>query len=199
MEILCKSDYQDLYRIKDGVLLVVNKFDYKRTDEGRVIHVYDRDRKTVKKYNDGCQDQLKVLKREYECTYEQCVLEAGTVLYNGYAVELTSKENWYYQIKTTGDLFSGNQVDILELIDEVKKLIEANKPYILTQYHEDSGNIWQYMSEEPNPCECGSNVYHLEYDEKYGNIYGVCNACDTIIYKLTEEYVKEKLKQGVWK
>lgn len=137
MEILCKSDYQDLYRIKDGVLLVVNKFDYKKTDDGRAIYVCYRGRKTVKKYNDGCQDQLKVLKHEYECTYEQCVLEAGTVLYNGYAVELTSKENWDYQIKTTGDLFSGNQVDILELIDEVKKLIEANKPYILTQYHED--------------------------------------------------------------
>lgn len=28
MEVLCKSDYQDLYRVMDGVLLVVNKFRY---------------------------------------------------------------------------------------------------------------------------------------------------------------------------
>lgn len=125
MEVLCKSDYQDLYRIKDGVLLVVNKFNYKKTDNRRGIIVCDISRKTVKKYNDGCQDQLKVLKNEYECKYEQCVLEAGTVLYSGYAVELVPKENWDYQIKTTGDLFSGNQDDILKLIDEIKKLIES--------------------------------------------------------------------------
>lgn len=125
MEVLCKSDYQDLYRIKDGVLLVVNKFDYKKTDDGRVICVNDRGRKNVKKYNDGCQDQLKTLKIDHECKYEQCVLEAGTVLYGAYAVELVTKENWDYQIKTTGDLFSGNHVDILELIDEIKKLIES--------------------------------------------------------------------------
>lgn len=26
MQTLCESEYQDIYRIKDGVLLVVNKF-----------------------------------------------------------------------------------------------------------------------------------------------------------------------------
>lgn len=122
MEVLCKSDYQDLYRIKDSVLLVVNKFDYKKTDRGMRIYVGDRGRKTVKKYSDGCQDQLKILKIKYECTYEQCVFEPGTVLYGGYPVELVPKEKWNYQIKTTGDLFSGNQVDVLKLIDEIKKI-----------------------------------------------------------------------------
>lgn len=82
---------------------------------------------------------------------------------------------------------------------KLKKLIESNKAYIMNQYHEDSDNIWQYMSEESNRCGCGSNVYHLEYDEKDGNIYGVCNACDARIYIYKEEYVKEKLEQGVWK
>ena len=50
---------------------------------------------------------------------------------------------------------------------------------------------------ENNPCGCGSNCYHDEYDGK--KIYGVCNACDTDIYELKDEYVEEKLKEGIWK
>ena len=43
------------------------------------------------------------------------------------------------------------------------------------QYCEENETIHSYyVPHERNPCGCGSNLYHLQYDGK--NIYGVCNA-----------------------
>ena len=43
----------------------------------------------------------------------------------------------------------------------------------LVQRHKDSGNIWcYYNSGEHNPCGCGSNCYHYEYDLMDKKIYG---------------------------
>lgn len=41
-----------------------------------------------------------------------------------------------------------------------------------------------------NPCGCGSNCFHKEFDGK--TLYGVCNACDRDIYefKWDENYIK---------
>jgi hypothetical protein len=68
----------------------------------------------------------------------------------------------------------------------------------LTQCYEDNGNIWCYYSEENNPCGCGSNCYHYEYDKMNNKIYGVCNACGTDIYEMKEEYMNEELNIGQW-
>ena len=42
---------------------------------------------------------------------------------------------------------------------------------------------------EMNPCHCGSNLFHEEYDGN--NLYGVCNACnrDLYIFRFDEEYI----------
>ena len=48
-----------------------------------------------------------------------------------------------------------------------------------------------------NPCGCGSNVYHLEYDEK--TIFGVCNVCGKDIYEVKPVYIPQKLNEGIWK
>lgn len=69
----------------------------------------------------------------------------------------------------------------------------------LLQCYEDSGNMWQYYDGQGNnPCDCGSNCYHLEYDKVNNKIYGVCNCCNTDIYVVKEEYVDEKLHTGKW-
>lgn len=65
------------------------------------------------------------------------------------------------------------------------------------QCYDESKDIWCYYDgKNRNPCGCGSNCYHYEYDGE--KIYGVCNACKADIYEMKPEYVEEKLKQGVW-
>lgn len=68
-----------------------------------------------------------------------------------------------------------------------------------TEYPTDITNIWCYfISNEDNPCNCGSNLVHFELENN--NIYGVCNACKTDIYKINDEnYKNELLNKGIWK
>lgn len=64
------------------------------------------------------------------------------------------------------------------------------------QYYE-GGGIWCYwIKDQMNPCKCGSNVYHREYDGK--TIYGVCNACNKDIYEIVSG-ADEDLATGIWK
>lgn len=85
----------------------------------------------------------------------------------------------------------------MELTD-LNELIDSITDKRKTQCYEDDGKVWCYYSRDSlNPCGCGSNCYHYEFDGK--KIYGVCNACDTDIYEMKNEFVKEKLKQGIWK
>lgn len=88
-----------------------------------------------------------------------------------------------------------------EKIDKECPLLNSNfdnEKKRVEQCYEDSGNVWCYYDgEHGNPCGCGSNCYHYEYDGE--NIYGVCNGCQTDIYEMKPEYVEEKLKQGIWK
>ena len=68
----------------------------------------------------------------------------------------------------------------------------------LIQRYTESRNPWCYYSKENNPCGCGSNCYHLEYDRSDDKIYCVCNGCKSDIYEIKEEYIKENLDKGVW-
>jgi len=47
---------------------------------------------------------------------------------------------------------------------------------------------------EKNPCKCGSNLFHKEYEGKH--LYGVCNACDRDVYEL--EFKEEYVKNSEW-
>ena len=65
-------------------------------------------------------------------------------------------------------------------------------------YPNEPDTIWSYyVARTCNPCGCGSNCYHHEYDGK--RVIGVCNACGTDIYEVKEEFVKRYLAEGVWK
>ncbi len=64
-------------------------------------------------------------------------------------------------------------------------------------FHENSKELWQFFIEnQKNPCGCGSNMFHYEYDDS--KIYGVCNACGEKIYTVAEPFVKEYLEMGKW-
>ena len=113
MEVLANTEYQDVYRIVDGVLLIVNKFLYKDYSKktNRIVKVNNTGRDNCKTYNKGCQSCLKELKRDYFDTYATVTIPKGTVLCHGYPIEPTIKpENYRYQIKTTGAMMSGYDV-----------------------------------------------------------------------------------------
>ena len=91
MEIVAQTDYQDVYRITDGVLFIVNKFipiDY--SDETKeYIRVY-RTKAKYKSYNKNCQTLLQVLKEDYVYKYCPVVVPKGTVTYMNIPVICTN-------------------------------------------------------------------------------------------------------------
>lgn len=129
MEVLANTEYQDVYRIVDGVLLIVNKFLYKDYSKKtkRIVEVNNIGRDNCKTYNKGCQSCLKELKRDYLDTYATVTIPKGTVLYNGYPVEPTIKpENYIYEIKTTGDAFGGNYSKVMNMIANIREVMDGN-------------------------------------------------------------------------
>ena len=129
MQILAETEYQDLYRVTDGVLLVVNKFkpiDYSGKTT-RHIYIYSSDAK-IGKYNKGCQDCLKVLKNDYYDKYADVTIPKGTVLYHSTPVEPTTDELEYrYQIKTTGELFSGSLDEMDKMLSDILYRVRQGK------------------------------------------------------------------------
>ncbi len=129
MEILANTEYQDVYRIADGVLFVVNKFLYKDYSKktNRVVGINNTGRVNCKTYHKGCQKWLKELKKDYFDTYATVTIPKGTVLYKGYPVESTNKsENYIYEIKTTDDAFSGDYNEVMDMIKSIRKVMDDN-------------------------------------------------------------------------
>ena len=83
-------------------------------------------RAKCKRYNKGCQNNLKVLKENYYNDCNKIDIPIGTVFYNNKPIELVEKCNWEYQIKTTGDAFSDNYSGIMQLINNIIEIIEAS-------------------------------------------------------------------------
>lgn len=123
MQVLAETEYQDLYRVTDGVLLVVNKF--VRTDYP--YSIFSKGAK-MSKYNKGCQDCLKILKEDYYDKYRDVTIPKGTVLYHYYpVVSVNDKSLWTYQVKTTGDFFSGNADEMEILISDILYRIRSGE------------------------------------------------------------------------
>ena len=111
MKILAQTEYQDLYRVTDGVLFVVNKFVPIEYEGVSNLYIYSTKLKQGK-YNKNCQDWLKVLKEDY--CYNSITVPKGTVLYmNRPVIATTNEADFNYEIKTTGSAFSGN-VEVME-------------------------------------------------------------------------------------
>ena len=115
MEVLAKTEYQDLYRVTDGVLLVVNKFVPIEYENEKYFTVHRREVKQVK-YNKGCQDWLKVLKKDYYDEYRNIMVPKGTVTYIDRPIIPTNNQSdWKYEVKTTGSALSGD-FDTIEML-----------------------------------------------------------------------------------
>lgn len=65
------------------------------------------------------------------------------------------------------------------------------------QCYEDDESIWSYYTAGTmNPCGCGSNCYHFEFDGE--RVIGVCNACRRDIYEVLPEFTDKYLSKGKW-
>lgn len=125
MEVVCKSDYQDIYRITGGVLLVVNKWEGKLIN-GEYVNVFPpRGKRIWKKYAEGCQDLLRVLTKDYVDKWDKFSLPKGTVLYNDRPIQIADRKNWHFQIKTSGECFGGISGVIIRYIDEIKEIMHS--------------------------------------------------------------------------
>lgn len=127
LEVLAKTEYQDLYRVTDGVLLVVNKFVPIEYENEKYFTVH---RGGVKqgKYNKGCQDWLKVLKEDYYDEYRSITVPKGTVTYIDRPVVPTDNQSdWKYEVNTTGSALSGDFDTIEMMLSSILYTIRAEE------------------------------------------------------------------------
>lgn len=121
MEVVAQTDYQDIYRITDGILFIVNKFisiDY--SDETKEYVYVHKSKAKYKSYNQNCQIWLKVLKEDYVYKYCPVIIPKGTVLYMDVPVICTNdQDKWKYELKITGTAFSGTCGEMLKMLDNV--------------------------------------------------------------------------------
>lgn len=126
-----QSDYQDIYRITDGVLLVINKFKPMEIEGVQYPRIHRTDKNNSRIYAKGCQNGLKKLIKEYKHKASWCESEwsvpIGAVIYHDVPVKIVPENEWEYQIKTTGDLFSGNSYKMEELLNLILQIIKQKK------------------------------------------------------------------------
>ena len=127
MQILAQTEYQDLYRVTDGVLLVVNKFVTIEYENEKHFTV-SRSKAKQGKYNKGCQDWLKILKADYYDEYSKITVPKGTVTYIDRPVIPTDNQSdWTYDVKTSGSALSGNDSRIKNLLSYIPNTIKEYK------------------------------------------------------------------------
>ena len=126
MQIIEKTEYQDLYRVTDGVLLVINKF-------VPIAYKFDgyftvRDNAKQRRYNKRCQKWLQVLEENYYDKYDDITVQKGTVLYmNRPVVSTDNQSDWTYEVKTTGNALSGDFYMIEKLISSILYTIRTGE------------------------------------------------------------------------
>ena len=72
---------------------------------------------------------MKILTKAYQYSNSRTegIIPVGTVVYGGYPVKKVDSDEWEYQIKTNGELFSGDKSGVLNLISQITKLIEGGE------------------------------------------------------------------------
>lgn len=127
MQVLAKTEYQDVYRVTDGVLLVVNKFVPIEYENEKYFTVY-RSKAKQGKYSKGCQDWLKVLKTDYHDEYRKITVPKGTVTYiNRPVISTDNQSDWTYEVKTTGSALSGDSDEIQSLLSNILYTIRTGE------------------------------------------------------------------------
>lgn len=103
------------------------------------------------------------------------------------------------ELQSLLDSYNITVEELVEMYKKQRKVISDTPTRKIQHYSDGDNGIWCYFIKgEKNPCGCGSNCYHYEYDAVAKKIYGVCNACNRDIYEVKEENVQELLGKGIW-
>ena len=134
MEEIIKSEYEDVYRVTDGVFLHVKKYGKVRDEEtGRYRCVKLEDLEKLKSYIKGKNYRNCRLKSASEDVYidngfwsgDYTLVPKGSVFDNNFIVKPVSPDLYRYEIKTTGDSFSGLALDMTEFIENISTQIKT--------------------------------------------------------------------------
>ena len=70
---------------------------------------------------------MKILKKDHHDKWSDITVPKGTVLYCGTPVEIiTDPAKFKYQIKTTGEMFSGNAEKMVGYINDITRIMHRN-------------------------------------------------------------------------
>lgn len=114
MEIIVKTEYQEVYRVTGGVLLVINKFVKMYPNEYVHSSNWGTEKKNGKRktYNKNTKDLY--IQQFNEISWSGKEIPKGTILYFSEPVIASdNKYDWNYKVKTSGDSFSGD-IDLIE-------------------------------------------------------------------------------------
>lgn len=111
VEIVCQTEYQDIYRIKPYVLLVVDKFSLGEVVSNRSNHLYQY----TKPYSKGTESGLRIRRGT----------GAGKVFYYDFEVHPTSPSNYRFKLKTSGDAFNGSSKEFNNLLSCCNNIVQS--------------------------------------------------------------------------
>ena len=132
MEEIIKSEYEDVYRVTDGVTLHVKKYGKVRDEEtGRYRCVKLEDLEKLKSYIKGKNYRNCRLKSASEDVYidngfwsgDYTLAPKGSVFDNYFIVKPVSPNLYRYEIKATGNSFSGNVIQINKMVKDIMEVV----------------------------------------------------------------------------
>lgn len=129
-EVVQEHEYQDIYRLRYGVLLIVNKYENIKstTERGVEIPIWNW---TDTSENKNKLKKLKGLKNLYQVKedlhtrFNNNFIKKDTIIFDNTAIKpLSNKEEYYYELKTTSSCFSGDLNGFKELVAMVNEILE---------------------------------------------------------------------------
>ena len=124
VEIVCQTEYQDVYRIKPYILLVADKFTLGDPVYYRSNHLS----KYTKPYSKGTESGLRIDKYR----------DNGKVYYYDFIAHPASPNNYRFKLKTSGDAFNGNAEEFSYLMACCNEIVNS---YYLEKGEINNGTI----------------------------------------------------------
>ena len=111
VEIVCQTEYQDIYRIRPYILLVVDKFTLGDSVYYRSNHLSQY----TKPYSKHTESGLRIDKDP----------DIGKVYYYDFIAHPASPNNYRFKLKTSGDAFNGNSEEFNNLLSCCNKIVQS--------------------------------------------------------------------------
>lgn len=106
VEIVCQTEYQDIYRIKPYILLVVDKFTL-----GDSVYFHSNH---TKPYSKGTESGLRTDKNN-----------TNKVYYYDFIAYKTTPSNYRFKLKTSGDAFNGDLKEFNRLMSCCNNIVQS--------------------------------------------------------------------------